>query len=249
MLRELMVIRFAAMVAGVGMALTCYGSTLTFRQQTGNSHATATFTLLGNGNLQVTLANTSIGAASSDNDILTAVFFAAPGINLIPVSVVLSGGSSLLNCSGCGSSTNLGGAWAYTATAGGLVYGQTVHLAGAAALPVFQGSGLFGGPELSGMGNLMGADFGLASVATAIPGAAAFTGSPLVSNQVTMTFSSQSPLNLPAIGTVGFVYGNAWYSAGRYFLETETPEPASSLLIGAGLIGVALVRRRRQEGA
>lgn len=231
------------MIVGLGTVLTCHASTMTYQQQSSNSSASATFTLLGNGNLQVTLANTSIGAASSASDVLTAFFFSvSPGVTLTPVSVLLGNGSSILNCLTCSGATNLGGEWGYAANVQGFA-NQAVHLVGAASHGVLDVSNLFGGPNLAGTNGPGGIDFGLVSYSTT-PGAAAFTGSPLVHNQVIMTFGTQAPFNLSAIGTVGFLYGYGGDGSSSYSASFDTPEPASCLLIGAGLLGLYMRRRR-----
>lgn len=235
-------IRFLPMIVGFGTLLTCQAATMTYQQQLGNTSASATFTLLGNGNLQVTLANTSIGAASSSGDVLTAFFFnVSPGVTLTPVSILMGNGSSILNCLTCSGATNLGGEWGYAANVQGFA-NQPVHLVGAASHGVLDVSSLFGGPNLAGSTGPGGIDFGLVSPNTT-PGAAAFTGSPLVQNQVIMTFGTQAPFNLSAIGTVGFLYGYGGYGSSAYSASFDTPEPASCLLIGAGLLGLYIRRR------
>lgn len=237
--------RLGILGLGILTVSSCFGASVTYLQQAGTQNASATFTLLGDGSLQVTVSNTSLTAAASANDVLTAFYFSVnPEVSLSPLSAMLANPAGLLNCATCpANTTNISGEWAYANNLAGVIAGQNVNIASAATQGTLLTStnSMFGGPNLSGSANAGGIDFGLVSSFTTSTGAAAITGSPLVSNQVIFNFMAPSNFNLSLIGTVGFLYGNNSYS---FMATADAPEPATYLLIGSALIGLGMLRRR-----
>jgi hypothetical protein len=231
----------------------CSASSVTYTMNHGLNSASATFQLLQNGMLQVTLANTSIARASSSSELLTAVFF---GFNqnrvLDPLNAGIVSAGNLLNCSGC-NTTNVGGEWAYrnNATIAGLP--ANANLISTIDFGTLTSSERFGSTNLWGSTGVSGAAFGIASSATT----AANLGSQLASTPVTIgrtvfTFDPGANFSVGSLSFVGFVYGNntsSYTGTMNYYGGYDTPEPGTFLLLGVGLGIIGCLRRRAGAAA
>jgi hypothetical protein len=217
---------------------------VTFVGSSGPDSASATFTSSG-GNLIVTLTNTSPMDAMVPTDILTAVFFNAPG-TLTPVSATVTAGSVVYGFPGV---TNVGGEWTYNGSVGN-------------SAPVPGGKGLsavgfsdFGPPNIIDPSATLpglktqpgGLDFGIAPAGdNPATGNGGLAGRPLIQDGVTFVLSGWTG-SLASITDVFFQYGTAYGEPG--FPGSQTPEPASMVLLGIGAVGLCVARRRKNAAA
>ena len=193
-------------------------------------------------NLVVTLTNYG-PAVDVPSNILTGVFFNMPGnVDLGEVSALLSGGSTVLNSATQPAGGVVGGEWAYKNNLGGnssvqAFFPGTNEGISSSGLGVF-GNATFPGVNLAGPNAVDGMQYGIIS-GIAGNANAAITSNPLVQNAVQFTLSGVSAsFNVLNITHVGFQYGTA-------LGEHKVPEPGTLLLLGSGLMGIALYRRRR----
>lgn len=201
-----------------------------------SGNASVTFSLVGEGLLQVTLSNQSLATITSPQDVLTGVSFTLPqNVNLTAVSATIGSGSQILNCLLCPSgATDISANWGYAGNVS-----VTGSLIAASDFGILTAMNSFKAGNTLGLG---GADFGL--VGSASFGQSAMSGSPLVTNQAIFLFSSNRTLDTSLIGSIGFFYGNGLLGGDGFAVNLDTPEPSAYLLMGAGLTLMGLWRRK-----
>lgn len=227
-----------AAVATLELAVVPAAGAVTFSGNSGSLAASVSFNAVGT-DLQVTLTNTATSDVLVPADVLTGVFFnLVGGPTLAPASASLNGGSTVQYGSLAGG--NAGAGWQYLE---GINQYNASRGISAAGLGIFGPTGNFPSPVVS----IDGLDYGLLSAGDNIStGNTGVTGSgPLIQNSVVFTLSGLDGFVPSAtdITNITFQYGTALNEP--HF--SPVPEPGILSLIGAGLVGMRLIRRRRRS--
>jgi hypothetical protein len=212
-----------------------------------NLSATANFTDLGGGNLEVTLANTYTGDTPDQAAVLTGVFFDFSGAaGLAPETATASAGSIEWD-GGAGAGTPypaptsavLGGEWAYgTGSIGGGPAGINAGIVSSGYYT--PGHGNFPNGNPAGVA-LDGSSFGILS--------AGYAGSnmdglksqgPYVQNSIDFILSGFSG-SVSGISDVSFQYGT---SLSEPNLPAVVPEPGIATLVSFGAAALLMLRRK-----
>jgi hypothetical protein len=219
--------------------------------------AQASFDISGNV-LTIVLSNTSGSNAGQDvpGSTLTGLFFDLTGDpTLIPVSASVTLGSTILGtCSNvsCAGVTNVGGEFGYEATSfpGGADRG--IASSGYLTTGLAGNVGNFGGINLDDPASLDGINFGIISAAAGFNPNGGLQSVPLIQSAVTFVLNGVAGLNNASISHVSFQYGTALNELNIPGTPGDTPpppgrdvpEPATLVLIAAGLIGLSRRRSR-----
>jgi hypothetical protein len=222
---------------------------ITFAGGAGSLNAQVVFDVSGT-NLVVTLTNTSSADVLVPADVLTAVFFNIGGNPVLsPLSAVVAAGSNVFF--GATDPGNVvGGEMAYKAGLAGAPGGATRGIS-SVGLGLFGPGDRFPGNNLQGPDSPNGLQYGLTSAGdNPTTGNTPVTGTnALINNGVVYTLAGlPAGFLLSSISNVHFQYGTdlsepSFPGAGGGLFDL----PASSILLGAGLIGMVWVRRRQSS--
>jgi hypothetical protein len=235
MLRALMSLSLV-LVATAGS----HAAVTTFSATDGSRSAKAVFETMGS-TLTVTLTNDAATDVLLPVDVLTGVFFSAPGLStLSPVSAVVPATSSIVFGTGEGVDfRGVGGEWAFASGISG-PHSATLGIS-AAGLGLFGPSNVFPGSNLQGAVNVGGLEYGILSAGdNPATGNTPVTGpNALIKHAVVFTFAGlPSSFDLASISNVSFQYGTALSEP-----NILVPTPASA---GALVFGTLLCFRRRR---
>ncbi|WP_035040155.1 XDD4 family exosortase-dependent surface protein [Desulfovibrio sp. X2] len=228
-------------VLAAASAVAAQASTLYYTGSSGAYSASALFSLTGN-SLTVTLANTSTADTTSPSAVLTGLFFDVDGgYTLTPVSAALAGSTVYY-----GSLSDVGDGWGFKQSTLDLIADYNSFISASGAL-----SGLGHSNFSSHHHKLGGADYGLLSAGFTNPGAKNKKGlskqGPLIDDSVIFTFHASDGFSLDDLAdSVAFQYGTSLCETRvtGYDPPTPTPEPCTMLLMGAGVLGTVVARRR-----
>lgn len=208
--------------------------------------ATADFSFYNNNTLQIVLTNTG-GAAETNPDVLLGLFFKVDGVYPPYVTSGSSAtASSLVKTDGTIYSTDndVSDYWAY-ASALNDIYGQFNAGISGVGLGVFDPGDIIGDSVLNGsnpatqiLGQPNGGDYGIVNGFTT-PTSVNTNEEPYIDSYLTILLSVDDDFNLDQIISVGFQYGTALAP------DVPVPEPSTLLLLGAGIVGFAAYRRKK----
>jgi hypothetical protein len=237
-------LRFRESRVGVVLSLVAASFLLVFTSQATASVATYTgsdgsgrsasaiFDLSGS-TLTVTLANTSPGDAPDATWILLAALFNTNS-SLTPVSASLPTGTTVYGSF----VNNVGEGWQYKS--GVSAHGMNSGISGA-GYGVFGPSGNFFSPGVM----LDGSDYGIAPIGFTNTGNASIKD-PIFQNSIVFTLNAPG-FSLSELGnTIVFQYGTSLSEPSfNGTLQGSTPEPASLMLFGSGVLGLTGLLRRK----
>ena len=199
--------------------------------------------------LTITLTNIASVNTSKyvNSDILFGMFFGSTNLGLTPLSAVapkMINGPGAVSCS---SNCDQGRYWQYKSFSPANSNHHTANGIATAGYGIFGGSGGYFGSS----GSL--AKHGI--VPATFPGNLGESVNdnnfgPFADNSLTFTLRTPAGFTLTPdrIGPVYFQYGTATSDSclrGTLVTGVQTPEPLSTILIGAGLVAIAVVQRRR----
>ncbi|NOS82076.1 MAG: PEP-CTERM sorting domain-containing protein [Nitrospira sp.] len=232
-----------SILIGIAMAtvgLTGQAQAISFTATNGtNLSASADFQLSGT-TLTVVLTNTSAADVLVPADVLTAVFFSSNGTLTSGTAILTAGSAVVFDAAPVGGV--VGGEWAYLSGLAGAPLGATQGI-GSAGFALFDGA-TFPGADLDPPAAVNGMNYGILSAGDNLAtGNAPVTGdNPFIKNSVTFTLNvdPNNVFSLSSINNVSFQYGTALDEPNI----RSVPEPASMLLLGAGLAGIGIWRRK-----
>jgi hypothetical protein len=229
----------------VALCGAAHGSVV-FTGSAGDKSGSATFEVEANGDLVVTLVNTSTADVMLPSDVLTAIIFniSGPAMTLSRISGVLAPGSMVVyDPDGQPAGGIVGGEWAYNGSLVGAPGNRQYGLSSSGMGGLFGAMHRFPGDDLEPPTNPDGLQYGLTSMgdnlATGNNGVLNSGG--LIKSGVVLRLGGAGvDFDLTRINDVVFLYGTA---IGEGDIPgAPTPGAAGLLMIGAGLIAT---RRRR----